>query len=114
MNLARQHFLQSVEAIKIGKNLKLPEQKVITLAKKNPKFKTIYLDLDETLIHCDEATNNYTVKLNFPIEGGAVISVNFYLILGWDKSEAILPGIFRRALIVRRNNYLYCFFAFIC
>ncbi len=114
MNLARQHFLQSVEAIKIGKNLKLPEQKVITLAKKNPKFKTIYLDLDETLIHCDEATNNYTVKLNFPIEGGAVISVNFYLILGWDKSEAILPGIFRRALIVRRNNYLYCFLAFIC
>ena len=51
MNLARQHFLQSVEAIKIGKNLKLPEQKVINLNKKNPKFKTIFLDLDETLIH---------------------------------------------------------------
>lgn len=46
MNLVRQHFLQSVEAIKIGKNLKLPEQKVINLSKKNPKFKTIFLDLD--------------------------------------------------------------------
>lgn len=47
MNLSRQHFLQSIQAIKIGKNLKLPDNpKVITLSKKNPKFKTIYLDLD--------------------------------------------------------------------
>lgn len=46
MNLARQHFLQSVEAVKIGKNMKLPEPKVIALPKKNPKFKTIFLDLD--------------------------------------------------------------------
>lgn len=54
MNLARQHFLQCVEAIKIGKNIKLPDNpKVLTLSKKNPKFKTIFLDLDETLIHCD-------------------------------------------------------------
>lgn len=30
-------------------------------------MKTIFLDLDETLIHCDEASTNYTVKLNFPI-----------------------------------------------
>ena len=47
MNLARQHFLQSVEAIKIGKNLKLTDSpKVMNLHKKNPKFKTIFLDLD--------------------------------------------------------------------
>lgn len=46
MNLARQHFLQSVEAIKIGKNIKLNPPKQIKLAKKNPKFKTIFLDLD--------------------------------------------------------------------
>ena len=47
MNLARQHFLQSVQAIKIGKSLKLTQTpKIITLSKKNPKFKTIFLDLD--------------------------------------------------------------------
>lgn len=54
MNLARQHFLQTVEAIKIGKTIKIPEpSKTINIPKKNPKFKTIFLDLDETLIHCD-------------------------------------------------------------
>ena len=46
------------------------------MPKKNPKFKTIFLDLDETLIHCDEASTNYTVKLNFPIESGGSIQVN--------------------------------------
>jgi hypothetical protein len=47
MNLARQHFLQSIEAIKIGRTLKLADSpKIINLAKKNPKFKTIFLDLD--------------------------------------------------------------------
>lgn len=46
MNLARQHFLQNVEAIKIGRNIKLTAPKEIKLSKKNPKFKTIFLDLD--------------------------------------------------------------------
>jgi predicted secreted acid phosphatase len=73
LNLARQHFLQSVEAIKIGKSIKLNPPKELKLPKRNPKFKTIFLDLDETLIHCDEASSNYTVKLNFPIEGGGGI-----------------------------------------
>ena len=31
--------------------------------------------MDETLIHCDEGSTNYTVKLNFPIEGGGTIAV---------------------------------------
>lgn len=35
----------------------------IKLHKKNPSLKTVYLDMDETLIHCDESSNNYTVKL---------------------------------------------------
>lgn len=46
MNLVRQHFCNPVEAIKIGKSLKLQTKKVINLPKKNPKFKTIFLDLD--------------------------------------------------------------------
>ena len=114
MNLARQHFLQSVEAIKIGKNLKLPEQKVINLNKKNPKFKTIFLDLDETLIHCDEATNNYTIKLNFPVEGGSVISVNFEFILGWNQSTTLLSVIFGITFILCWNYHIYSFFSIIC
>jgi predicted secreted acid phosphatase len=66
--LARQHFLQTVEAIRIGRNLKLPNAaRDIKLSKKNPKLKTVCLDLDETLIHCDENSNNYTVKLDFPV-----------------------------------------------
>lgn len=68
MNLARQHFLQVIEAIKIGKAIKHhPPEKQIKLSKKNPEFKTIFLDLDECLIHCEEETKNYTVRLNFPI-----------------------------------------------
>lgn len=80
MNLARQHFIQTIEAIRIGKKLQpnLPA-KQIKLSKKNPNFKTIFLDLDETLIHCDEASTNYTVKLNFPIEGGGTIAVKLLL-----------------------------------
>ena len=47
MNLARQHFIQSIEALKIGKGIKPnAAQKEIKLNKKNPKFKTIYLDMD--------------------------------------------------------------------
>lgn len=47
MNLARQHFLQTIEAIKIGKSIKQsPPSKEIKLTKKNPKFKTIFVDLD--------------------------------------------------------------------
>jgi hypothetical protein len=45
------------------------------LPKKNSNFKTIFLDLDETLIHCDEHSNNYTVKLNFPLENGGTLAV---------------------------------------
>ena len=78
MNLARQHFLQTIEAIKIGKNIKTSPTKEIKLSKKNPKFKTIFLDLDECLIHCDESAVNYTVKLNFPIEGGGTIPVHIF------------------------------------
>lgn len=74
--LAKQHFAQTIEALKIGKELKVPTPaREIKLPKKNPKFKTVCLDLDETLIHCDEMSNNYTVKLDFPIEGGGTISV---------------------------------------
>lgn len=51
--LARQHFLQTVEALRVGKTLKPAQPREIKLAKKSPKLKTIYLDLDETLIHCD-------------------------------------------------------------
>lgn len=54
MNLARQHFIQTIEAIRIGKKLRSEKPaKEIKLSKKNPKLKTIFLDLDETLIHCD-------------------------------------------------------------
>ena len=79
MNLARQHFLQTIEAIRIGKRIRLnPPAKQISLSRKNQNFKTIFLDLDETLIHCDEnAHRNATVRLNFPVEGGRMISVNF-------------------------------------
>ena len=37
---------QTVEAIKIGRNMKLILPKQLKLSKKNPKFKTIFLDLD--------------------------------------------------------------------
>lgn len=56
--------------------MRLNPPKEIKLHKRNPKFKTIFLDLDETLIHCDEASTNYTVKLNFPVEGGGIIAVH--------------------------------------
>lgn len=78
MNLYRQHFYQCIEILRFGKEFKVPApKKVLSLSKKNPDFKTIFLDLDETLIHCDERSSNYTVKLNFPIEKGGVISVLF-------------------------------------
>lgn len=51
----------------------------IKLHKKNPKHKTVYLDLDETLIHCDENSSNYTVRLNFPVDGGGNIAVGLVL-----------------------------------
>jgi hypothetical protein len=60
----------------------------VKLPKKNPKFKTVYLDLDETLIHCDENTNNYTVKLDFPVEGGTTVSV--FLAICRQASECVL------------------------
>lgn len=78
--LTRQHFTQTVEALRIGKSMKLPPPaRELKLPKKNPKLKTVYLDLDETLIHCDELSNNYTVKLDFPVEGGSTVSVLFDL-----------------------------------
>ena len=81
MNLARQHYIQTIEAIRIGKKIKASSPtKEYKLSKKNPKFKTIFLDLDETLIHCDEDSTNYTVKLNFPIEGGGTIAVILHLL----------------------------------
>jgi hypothetical protein len=71
ISLAKQHFLQTIQGLRIGKQMKVPApNKEIKLHKKNPNHKTIYLDLDETLIHTDEGSTNYTVKLNFPIEGG--------------------------------------------
>ena len=74
--LTRQHFLQTVEALRLGKTMRIANPtREIKLPKKNPKFKTVFLDLDETLIHCDEMSNNYTVKLDFPVEGGAIVSV---------------------------------------
>ena len=55
MNLARQHFYQTIEALRITKHVKIPvPRKEIKLEKKSAHKKTIYLDLDETLIHTDE------------------------------------------------------------
>ncbi len=52
--LTKQHFLQTIESLRIGKTLHIPNPtREIKLHKKNPKFKTVCLDLDETLIHCD-------------------------------------------------------------
>ena len=80
MNLARQHFIQTIEAIRIGKKIKpgIPA-KELKLSKKTPNFKTIFLDLDETLVHCDENATNCTTRLNFPIEGGGTIMVHTIL-----------------------------------
>ena len=76
-SLGRQHFLQIVDAIRIGQTIQLPAPaREIKLAKKNPKHKTVCLDLDECLIHCDELSNNYTIKLDFPIEGGLTVAVH--------------------------------------
>ncbi len=79
--LANNHFLQTIQALKIGKHMKTAVQpgKEVKLHKKNPKFKTVFLDLDETLVHCDETAEIYTVKLDFPVEGGHIVSVIFYL-----------------------------------
>ena len=75
MSLARQHFLQTIQAIRTGKGAKLPSVRQIKVPKKNANFKTIFLDLDECLVHCDEFSSNYSVKLKFPIEGGGHIFV---------------------------------------
>ena len=54
MNLYRQHFYQCIEVLRFGKSIKIPTpRKEIKLPRKNPNFKTVYLDMDETLIHCD-------------------------------------------------------------
>ena len=77
MSLYRQHFYQCVEVLRQAKSFKvLHPRKEIKLSKKNPSLKTVYLDLDETLVHCDENSNNYTVKLNFPLERGGILAVN--------------------------------------
>lgn len=107
MNLARQHFLQTIEALRIGKDLKLEEGKTIKLSKKNPSFKTIFLDLDETLVHCDEESNNYTVKLNFPIEGGGIISVCFSVIVGWNQDKTLLPIVPEVTVFHCGDHYFY-------
>ena len=80
MNLYRQHFYQCIEVLRFGKSIKIPTpRKEIKLPRKNPNFKTVYLDMDETLIHCDENSNIYTVKLNFPLERGGVLAVSCLL-----------------------------------
>ena len=54
MSLARQHFHQTIEALRITKNFKINKpRKQIKLDKKSIHKKTVYLDLDETLIHTD-------------------------------------------------------------
>ena len=35
--------------------------------------------MDETLIHTDEASNSYTVKLNFPLERGGTLAVSLII-----------------------------------
>lgn len=68
MNLYRQHFYQCIEVLRFGKSIKIPQpKKEFKLPKKNLSLKTIFLDMDETLIHTDEASNIYSVKLNFPL-----------------------------------------------
>lgn len=80
MNLFKQHFYQCIEILRFGKEFKVPfPKKVQNLTKRNIEFKTIFLDLDETLIHCDERSNNFTVKLNFPIDKGGIITVIYIL-----------------------------------
>ena len=73
-NQARVHFSQTVEILRMTRNFKLAKPKVsVKLEKKSAHRKTVYLDLDETLIHTDETSNSYTVKLRFPIEAGGCI-----------------------------------------
>ena len=72
--MARQHFQQTIDALRMTKNFKIPiPRKEIKLEKKTQHKKTIYLDLDETLIHTDERSQNYSIKLTFPIERGQTI-----------------------------------------
>lgn len=80
MNLYRQHFYQCVEVLRFGKTIKIPNpRKHVNLPKKNPALKTVFLDMDETLIHCDENSHHYTVKLNFPLERGGQLAVRMGL-----------------------------------
>lgn len=74
MSLARQHFHQTVDALRITKNFKVASpRKQIKLDKKSKFKKTVYLDLDETLIHTDERSTQNSIILSFPIETGGVI-----------------------------------------
>lgn len=74
LNQARVHFNQTIEILRMTKNFKLLKPKInINLQKKSKFKKTIYLDLDQTLIHTDETSNNYSVKLKFPIQSGDYI-----------------------------------------
>lgn len=66
------------------------------------------MDLDETLIHCDESSTNYTVKLNFPIEGGGTIAVISWIYLGRNPGETFLSLIHSVTLYFCRSYYLYC------
>lgn len=115
MNLFRQHFYQCIEILRFGKEFKVPApKKVMNLPKKNPDFKTIFLDLDETLIHCDERSNNYTVKLNFPIDKGGIIAVIFILFSGRSQDPQLLQIVFRRVKQIRINHHIHCKQRFIC
>lgn len=47
MNLYRQHFYQQIEVLRFGKNIKIANpRKHYQFPRKNPNFKTIFLDLD--------------------------------------------------------------------
>jgi len=68
MSLFRQHFYQCIEVLRFGKSIKITHpRKQINLPRNTPHKKTVFLDMDETLIHCDEHSQQYTVKLNFPL-----------------------------------------------
>ena len=79
----------------------------IRLSKKSPKLKTIYLDMDETLIHCDENMSNYTVKLDFPIDNGGTISVKYFIKIGRSENQAVLSAISRITFKYLLSDYFY-------
>lgn len=73
-----EHILQSIEflcSIDVPKVDDFLDRLVYLPPKRHPTIKTLILDLDETLIHCDEHLNLYH-DMSFPIKftGGEVIN----------------------------------------